>query len=224
MNWKAFWEQKGSDSNALAQVGRRDHAQKEQLLDEIAAHIASLLELKEEDVLLDMCCGNGLLTSKLQKYCKRVVGVDFSETLVSQARKAYPGIKFICADALKLDEVKFSQPFTKINLYFSFQYFESFEQGKTVVDHLKNILVPGGRILIGDVPDMAKFFHYYNSFSRIAGRVAQMLKGKNDMGKFWSEDEFRLIGKQLGLDVTKLKQPRHLPYAHYRMDVMLHSK
>jgi hypothetical protein len=48
--------------------------------------IAERLDLKSSDVLLDLCCGNGLITSRLAECCRRVVGIDFSEPLLDIAR------------------------------------------------------------------------------------------------------------------------------------------
>jgi len=174
---------------------------------------------------LDMCCGNGLLTSRLAKYCKKIVGADLSEKLIEQASKNYPEITFVCADALNpIESSSFNfhaQHFTKVNLYFSFQYFITYEKGKIVIDHLRKMLQHGSQLFLGDVPDSSKFFMYYNSPLRILQLVKQSIQDKNDMGKFWSEDELNVICKELNMVGKKLIQPDYLPYSDYRMDYII---
>ena len=222
MDWKKFWNERGQEENPFAQVARVGG--KDEILDLIVEHIVKVLELKPDDVLLDVCCGNGLLTARLAKYCKKVVGVDLSEVLIGQAKVNYPDIDFICADALSLRYSNFQfieLPIDKINLYFSFQYFESFDDGKKVIDNLLTFVKTEGRILIGDIPDSIKFFEYYNTPLRILQLIKQTLQQKNTMGKFWSENELTLICSQLNIRGEKLVQPKSLPYAHYRMDWLI---
>lgn len=226
MDWKKFWNEKGGEENPFAQVARVGGklTQNEEIIDAIVNHIVGVLDLKSDDVLLDVCCGNGLLTSKLAKYCKKVVGVDLSDILINHAKKNYPEIEFICADVLELNhQIIFNRhlPFDKINLYFSFQYFDGFDKGKMVIENLLTLLKNDGKIFLGDIPDSTKFFDYYNTPLRIIQLVKQTLQNKNTMGKFWSDNELRLICKQLNVDGKKLTQSANLPYSNYRMDWLI---
>lgn len=227
MDWKSFWNQRGLETDTLAQVARvgGSVAQHQEMLDTIANHIGELLSIQAMDLVLDVCCGNGMLTAALRQKCQSITGVDFADSLIKNAKEQYPSIPFFCADVLNPETLVQQLPksvlFDKINLYFSFQYFESFDKGKQVVTHLAALLKPGGKLLLGDIPDRSRFFVYYHSFQRIAQLIKQQLQNKNDMGKFWSEDELMLICKQLGLHGTYLKQPSHLPYAHYRFDFLI---
>jgi ubiquinone/menaquinone biosynthesis C-methylase UbiE len=225
MNWKSFWQQQGRQENPLLQVGRKGGLlkQEEEWLVEYAAYIANQLNLTKEDIVLDVCCGNGLLTQYLAKHCKAILGIDFSESHIQFAQKHYasPTVQFVCGDALKLEDTTFDgelfkQGFTKSTLCFSFQYFESVQQGLQVVTgvfkHTK------GALFLGDIPDRDRFFVYYNSFAKLGRLIKQMLFQQNDMGKFWSETELNFIAQAVHKKGEKLLQPRHFPYAHYRMD------
>jgi len=226
MNWKSFWNDKGGEENLFAQVARVGGIvqQDEQVIDSIVEHIVQVLDLKKEDTLLDICCGNGLLTSKFAKHCKKVVGIDLSEVLINHAKNNYPEVEFICADVLELNHstiCKQNLQFDKVNLYFSFQYFEGFDKGKQVIQNLLSFVKNDGKILLGDIPDSIHFFEYYNTPLRIIQLVKQTLQHKNTMGKFWSENELSLICKQLNIKGEKLKQPNFLPYSNYRMDYLI---
>ena len=199
--------------------------QDEHFFDKAALRIAGLLDLTKGDILLDACCGNGLITSRMQKYCSLVQGVDFSESLIRKANESYPGVDFFCSDIESIHHYSMLHPelqtADKIHLGFSFQYFESISAGKRAIEALLAMLRPGGRILLSDIPDRSLFFSYYSSPSEWIRLWIKMLKNKNDMGKFWSEEELLYICNSLGVHGTKLRQEKNLPYAHYRMDFMI---
>ncbi len=222
MDWEKFWNERGDASQPMQQVARTGGDDK--ILDEIAVRIIEALDIKGTDDVLDVCCGNGLLTSRIGERCKTITGVDFSEVLIEKAKENFPKYEFICADALNLDSTIFNKQYDKIYLYFSFQYFETYDKGKHVIENLLKLLKPNGLLLLGDIPDRAKFFVYYNSPQRLWQLFKQLLQNKNDMGKFWSEDEMRLISEQLKTKSVWLKQPNTLPYAHYRFDFLIEKK
>jgi len=56
--------------------------------------VKSVIENMKSPSLLDIACGNGLITSMLAPHFKRVVGVDASESLIRKARESYPHIEF----------------------------------------------------------------------------------------------------------------------------------
>ncbi len=224
MNWKQFWQQQANAENPLLQVGRKGGlVQQENFLEEYAAYIAGQLQLTPEDIVLDVCCGNGMLTHYLAKYCKAIVGIDFSQPHINYAQQYYASdtIGFKCMDALQLGAAVFTdeigkQGFTKSTLCFSFQYFESVQSGLQVVEGIFKHTQQ--QLFLGDIPDRDKFLVYYNTPLKLARLVKQMLFGQNDMGKFWSEYELAFIAKQAGGIGKKTIQPWHFPYAHYRMD------
>jgi 2-polyprenyl-3-methyl-5-hydroxy-6-metoxy-1,4-benzoquinol methylase len=228
MDWKNYWDQHAEQTNVLRQVARTGYSDEKmhRLMEQQAAWIAEQLGLDNTSNLLDVCCGNGVFTAYLLPYCATTTGIDLSPKLIAQAK---PGAKFTQgffeADALHLDQWERYKAnlgrFNAITLCFSFQYFETVEKGQKVIANLLPLLKSGGKLLLTDVPDRARFFNHYNTPGRIAGLVVQMAKGKNVMGKFWSEEELSHICKQLEVKGEKLTQPKHFPYAHYRMDYLI---
>lgn len=220
MNWRNFWERHGDNSDPLIQVGRRGglEQQSDAFLKAYAQYIASILQLTPNDVLLDVCCGNGMLTQYLSSHCKHTIGVDFSERHIQFAQSYFSAanLEFIAADALNLQELSLQHPITKASLCFSFQYFESVPNGLKVIEGMLNH--GATQILLTDIPDRTFFFTYYSTFPKLIRLAKQMLLQQNDMGKFWSVDELNWIAARLGLQGVKHTQPAHFPYAHYRMD------
>lgn len=61
--------------------------------------VLELLDIDKNMVILDVGCGNGALTKKLSEICAKAIGIDASEELLETARKHYPELEFIHADA-----------------------------------------------------------------------------------------------------------------------------
>jgi len=220
--WKDYWNSVAEYKSPLLQV-QRDAISESQLL-LIEKHICSLLDLQINDVLLDVCCGNGLITKRLAKYCKQVIGVDFSKKLVETAQEnsEQVNLHFIEEDATQLTrsiEIKFD----KILLYFSFQYLNSM-QGALVISEMKKLLKPEGIILIGDIPDQNKFWLYYNTFLKRAFYFKQWILCQPKMGKFWAEIQMDTLAKNNNLKGEYCSQNEDLPHSHYRFDYLMYEE
>ena len=65
--------------------------------EELLGHyiVQSVIENMRPSSLLDLACGNGLLTSMMSSYFDRVVGIDASAKHISEAKTKYPHITFI---------------------------------------------------------------------------------------------------------------------------------
>jgi len=217
--WKDYWNSIAENKSPLMQVQRDAISEPQILL--IEKHICSLLDLHPEDTLLDVCCGNGLITNRLARHCKQVVGIDFSKKLIAAAKENTDtqNLSFIEEDATRL-ATSLELKFDKILLYFSFQYLSS-TQGALVISEMKTLLKPGGVILIGDIPDQKKFWLYYDSFLKRAFYFKQWLLRQPKMGKFWSEREMNQLAQQNNLKGKYLSQNIDLPHSHYRFDYLM---
>jgi ubiquinone/menaquinone biosynthesis C-methylase UbiE len=74
MSWLSRWNNEAKSSRMVDQVQRKD-------LDSTclaAEHIVEVLTIKKEDVVLDVCCGNGLITKEVSKHCSHITGIEFS--------------------------------------------------------------------------------------------------------------------------------------------------
>jgi 2-polyprenyl-3-methyl-5-hydroxy-6-metoxy-1,4-benzoquinol methylase len=141
MNWKEFWNNQARVNEPKAQVGRlvSGSLHQDDLMDKISDKIAHQIQLNSNDVLLDVCCGNGILTRKLAVKCKKITAIDFSEVLINNAQNIdSSNITWLCEDATSF---QLNQQFDKIILYFSFQYFESDLEASKVIESLKKHLI-----------------------------------------------------------------------------------
>ena len=221
--WKNYWNKSAQNKSLFDQVQRNYFDGDDGLL-LIETHIVELLKLSADDDVLDVCCGNGLITKRISRYCKNVVGIDFSPILIENAEynNGESTIKYLVGDAKNITKST-QQKFDKIILYFSFQYF-SFEEGLQVVSEMKKNLKPNGLILLGDIPDENSFWSYYNTIPKRFFYFKQWLFKQPKMGKFWSEKEMMKIAELHNFKGTFLKQKEALPHAHYRFDFLLKKK
>ncbi len=222
MNWKSFWNLKAENTSTLAQVARIKEGKtlEESLLTQIVFKIRSQLDLKTSDDVLDVCCGNGLITQQLSPYCKNMVGIDFSENQIESAKQfsSQPNIQYLTGDAATF---QMDQKFDKIVLYFSFQYFESYELGKAVIKNLLSHLKKDGIILLGDIPDRKRINLYYLTLIKRLKYWIKFYLGHSDMGKFWSKTELDQICKELKVNGEFFNQEDWQPYSVYRFDYVV---
>ncbi len=115
-----------------------------------------LLKLKKEDIILDVCCGQGRHSFELYKRgFTHVNGIDRSAYLITKARNRNrlngSSLIFKEGDARALPYAP--QSFTAVFILGnSFGYFESSSDDLKVLRSVYNVLKPGGKILI-DVAD-----------------------------------------------------------------------
>ena len=65
--------------------------------------VVKLLDPKPGERILDLGCGTGNLTEKIARSGAEVVGIDSSPEMIGQARRSYPALSFVLADAAKME-------------------------------------------------------------------------------------------------------------------------
>ena len=56
---------------------------------ELATTVLQWLDPQPDDIVLDLGCGDGVLTAKIKETCASVTGIDASANLITAAKKAY---------------------------------------------------------------------------------------------------------------------------------------
>jgi ubiquinone/menaquinone biosynthesis C-methylase UbiE len=211
-------------SDPMVQVGRTVSGMPvaEATLNAIITDVGCKLHLDKNDTLLDVCCGNGVLTHAFSKTCHSVVGVDVSHVQIESAKRSYSSdnIQYFECDAIALSRTV-QKRFSKVLLYFSFQYFDTYRKGERVIEEMLRVLQPNGMLLIGDVPEKERICNYYHMFYKRALYCILLCAGHAKHGKFWSIDEISSICHKNNATVRRLDQPVHLPYARYRCDFLI---
>lgn len=74
---------------------------------ELTSRIISWLDPQPEDNILDLGCGDGLLTAKIKERCASVTGVDSSSNMIESARQNYgsvPNLSWYVHDCRYLED------------------------------------------------------------------------------------------------------------------------
>jgi ubiquinone/menaquinone biosynthesis C-methylase UbiE len=138
-DWHHFWQNYRlvditGDERLLFQVGKTVHGE---VIDKLhfrilIEEIIDVLEINENDNILDLCCGNGVLTFELSRYAKYVLGIDFSKPFIENALKykKNKNIDYLLSDVKELrkslNNLK-EKRFNKILLYDALAYFDEKE-------------------------------------------------------------------------------------------------
>jgi len=224
-------------NNSLnAYVGRNGNKHNFEIIE---TDIENKIKLKKEDVILDVCCGNALITSKMAKSCQFIYGVDYSDILINQAKEmaeknGLKNISYTCADAISVKNIFRENFFDKIICYCALQHFDHKESG-ALIKNLLYVTKIGGHILIGDIPNKNKKINYKlanlkslikngKALSFIGQKFHRILYGNKNSGKFgywYNPKDLVEICTKFGVKATILKQKHNLPHSHYRFDLLI---
>jgi cyclopropane fatty-acyl-phospholipid synthase-like methyltransferase len=221
--WKRVYEEVCAKPGAslFEQVGKTIHGQPlpEEQLDLIVASAAEGLRLGPDDVLVDLCCGNGLVTERLARLCRRVIGIDYSVGLIEVAqRHAGPNVQYQHANALEVDWRQLPGV-TKVVMNEALQHFTQSQFGQ-LLGSLR-LLPPGTPIYIGGIPDRARLRDYYDTDEKYAFYLQREREGRPHMGRWWLRQEIVDMAAEHHLDATILDQKAGMVTAYYRFDVLL---
>jgi len=146
---KEMWDESGKIENPMEAVhfSSSDKPVDEKVYDDIADEVSERLSLNENDDLLEVGCGNGLLLQRLKNRVKSIVGVDFSKEMLKGIKD--PSIKTYQAEANTLPFSDHS--FDKVICHSIFHYFPDLEYAEESVLEMVRVCKPNGQILISDV-------------------------------------------------------------------------
>lgn len=189
-------------------------------IDMIVHSTATALELSKKDILLDLCCGNGALTTYFFEYCSGGTGVDFSEYLIDVAHKYFlkgPNEKYILQDVLDF-ATNYPDPehFNKALCYGSIQYLPR-DKAHDLLSLIRKRFTGLNIFFIGNIPDrkFVKSFFGNNYKPGIEDSPASAI------GIWWSQDEFYYLTKTSGWNMKIHIMPKEFHWSNYRYDAVL---
>ena len=140
-------EERDLHMDMLREAGRRSDAHLQRY-----AFAATLV--RPNDTVLDVACGlgYGLAVIATEGRAEKLIGVDSSEYAIHYARTMFGGgahhLDFRVGDAQTLAGI----PAHSIDLVVSFETLEHLEHPEVFLEHVRRVLVPGGRF-VGSVPN-----------------------------------------------------------------------
>jgi ubiquinone/menaquinone biosynthesis C-methylase UbiE len=184
------------------------------------AEIERLLELQPSDRLLDLCAGNGLIAIPFSEKCESVTAVDISPQLIAQINtRGRQNLQAMVGNALELELPR--ESFSKVVMYFAMQHFDE-RESLMILQTVLGLLKPGGIFLVGDIPDRARLWTFFNTPERQEAYFQSLVEQKSILGN-WFDREFLLRAARHAryAECQVLDQDPQLINAHYRFDLWL---
>jgi len=230
MNWNRFWQsypRRAADLDKFQQVGKTvgGEAICDDVFKVIIDDIVEKLDLKKTDRLLDLCCGNGLISEALASKVEVIVGIDISKPLIKTANQTSynDNVKYICYDVkdLKSFSDEYSGYFTKVLCYEALSFFEE-KDFDNILKSLENITEPNSKYFFGSVLDYKKKYNFFNTIKSKFLLLKIIITGKDfGLGNWWKDFSIRNICKKNKIFHIKFDQDKRLHTSHYRSDHLL---
>lgn len=234
--WTNFWQnyrnvQIKDDNDLLYQVAATVEGKpiSKEIFNYIIFDIEKNLKLTKSDNLLDLCCGNGVLTYELSKKVKTTTGIDSSKLYIENANtyKKSNFIEYIEMDILNIDLIDkiYLKKFTKVLIQSSVQYLDKKELS-IILEKLYNLTSDEVIIMLGNVLDYSKRYKFYNTLGRKWQYLfyKKILKKDLGLGNWWKKTTLLKVCSDKKYNCTFLTQAPLLNTAHYRYDCILTKK
>jgi SAM-dependent methyltransferase len=190
-------------------------------IDLIVNAITVGLSLTEHDVVLDLACGNGALSSYLFGRCAGLLGIDISPYLIEVAQRVFarlPNYRFEVAEVASfLRNERYPSAITKVLIYAGFQYFprtDSFGILRTLNERFPTVT----RVFIGNVPERAQADHV---FASAAPSAKELDDHEARIGIWYQPEEIEALAKAAGWRATCSRMPTDFYLSSHRFDVTL---
>jgi len=186
-------------ASEYARISALQHAMAEEVL--------SLLQLKGNEQVLDIGCGNGKNTIEIATRVPQgsVIGVDFSADMVAFAKANYattshPNLKFEVADARHL-------PFqSQFDLVVSFNALHWVPDQALALQSIHAVLKPGGSAQLRLVPKgERKSLENVLEETRLSPRWHQFFQTFHDPYLHLTPEQYAALAQQNGFQVTSLQ-------------------
>jgi len=179
------------------------------------------LSLAPTDVVLDLACGNGALSSYLFDKCAGLVGIDISPYLIEIARKDFaqpPNYRFYAQDAASyLMHERDTSIFTKALIYGAFQYF-SRDDAIIILKALGERWSGVTTVFIGNLPNRR---HADRFFGERRPTEADLNDHEARIGIWYRPEEFEALAQAAGWRASCSSMPADFDASTYRFDVTL---
>jgi ubiquinone/menaquinone biosynthesis C-methylase UbiE len=170
---RAWFEKAGGeDADALAVngYGRAAESGGQALLLALVSDVRRKLAPLDGRSLLEVGCGAGAMTSGLATGTRRTIAIDFSHQMLVHAKRVAGG-ELAVGDAGRLPFA--AATFDRVLCYSVFNNFPSLAYAASVVGELVRVTVPGGIVLIGQVPNAARKKDWQRAYAARYGMRAQ---------------------------------------------------
>jgi SAM-dependent methyltransferase len=137
-----------------------------------------LPSLPPESRILDLCCGTGYTTARLERMGYSVTGLDGSEKMLKFAKRHAPRSRFVLADARSF---KLPEAFDAVvSTFDSLNHLMTLKELEAALTCVRRALVPGGLFLFDMNTESGFLQHWADYFSIVEKDEACVLRGHYD--------------------------------------------
>lgn len=199
----------------------------------IPLDVVEKVDLNPQDTCLDIGCGPGNIAIPLCFLVEEVVAVDNPST-IDRLEERFPNAGNLCTKRGRFLEIGFDHDFDTMVAYSVIQYLPNERTVHEFVTKAAGLLAPGGRFLIGDIPNRDKKERFLES---PAGEVfqRQMEQKSDDEHEYFEKlgdsegvaiDDDVVLSlvaelREQGLHCHIEPQPKNLPFGHTREDIIV---
>jgi len=182
--------------------------------------------VKDNSCVLDFGCGNGRLLNIWEDKKIKYLGVDSSNNLIKIAKEKYPKENFLVKDLTKIDSWKIEKKFDYIFLIAVLQHVPEQKERIKILQNLKKLLNPGGKIIMSNWNLWASPKHkkklYIETVKKIFGQNKMdfgdiLFKwGNNKSLRYYhafTRKELKKISLKSGYKIDKLYKDKHNFYS-----------
>jgi SAM-dependent methyltransferase len=127
----------------------------ETLLTDLRTNLLDLMGIDQNSSVLEVGSAAGFLAQLVAPHVGKYVGVDLAEAPLAVAKRL--GLKNAEFQRAQGEHLHFSDgQFDSAFCYDVFSNFPTFEAGEPIISEMLRVVRPGGRILIGSIPDCEK--------------------------------------------------------------------
>jgi trans-aconitate methyltransferase len=179
-----------------------DYSTHGRFVSDYGKNLIDLLDPKPQEKILDLGCGDGVLTQELAKRGAQVIGIDSSPDLLKSARA-------LGLDVREMDarNFHFSEPFDEhFDAVFSNAVLHWIPEAEKVLSCVYQALKPGGRFVAemggeGNIQTIRQAFHSH-----------PLVKNKPKIDFYPSKEEYQQKLEQQGFQVESIElYPRWTP-------------
>jgi SAM-dependent methyltransferase len=230
-SWKDFWEdyrriEAKTEDDLFVQVGRtigrRPVIEPEFVLE--MAQVDHQLDPQADDIVLEYCCGNGLVCYQLAPRVHQVIGIDFTARLIDAARhlRSRANIEYHVRDIREpLADLLGPRRPTRFLMVWGLAYLTPDDLDR-VLRHTVAVRDPSRFCFLATgIPDVELQSNFYDTPERRARHLENQARGDefNDgMGRWWSRAELHEAARRHGLSVKIESAPAKV--SNYRMDAL----
>lgn len=223
-SWKEYWDNCSEDNSKNPQIAVQRTKNKSPISAnnwlKLHKFVFKNLNLKQDDILLDFCCGNGVFSIEAAKIVDRVIAVDYATKFIEKINSMHKeNIFTINKDGNNFNFAK--NHYTKILFYAGIQYFDK-QELTNILQRIYAASNKGTIIYIGDIPNVHLIWKFYNTKTRKSLYFEKIKRGEDIIGNWYDEQWLHNLVKYLGFrKVRFLAQPEYQINHHFRFDMVL---